>query len=72
MVKEKAEPMLVSASNSYSEDEEILVGDSKYSFCPAIRHGSHQDRSLQNGLRDEQTGRMTLASAYILHHLSAM
>jgi len=29
------EPMLVSASNSYSEDKEILVGDSKHSSYPA-------------------------------------
>jgi len=27
--------------------------------------------SLQNGLRDEQTCGMTLASAYVLRHLSA-
>ena len=59
--------MLVSASNSYSEDKEISVG-----FCSAVRHGSHQGGSLQNGLRNEQTYRTTLASAYMLHHLSAI
>jgi len=29
------EPVLVSASSSYSEDDEISVGDSRYSSCPA-------------------------------------
>jgi len=37
-----------------------------------IRHGSHRDESPQNGLGDEQTCGMTLASAYVLHCLSAM
>ena len=36
-----------------------------------VRHGSHQSGSLQNGLRDEQTCGMILASAYMLHCLSA-
>ena len=36
-----------------------------------VRHGSHQGGSLQNGLRDEQTCGTTLASAYVLHRLSA-
>jgi len=36
-----------------------------------VRCGSHQGRSLQNGLRDEQTCGMILASAYVLRHLSA-
>jgi len=36
-----------------------------------VRHGSHWGGSLQNGLGDEQTYRMTLASAYVLHCLSA-
>jgi len=31
-----------------------------------------RDESLQDGLRDVQTCGMTLASAYVLHHLSAM
>jgi len=35
-----------------------------------VRCGSHQSGSLQNGLRDIQTCEMTLASAYVLHHLS--
>ena len=30
-----AEPVLVLASDSYSEDKEILVGDSRHSSCPA-------------------------------------
>jgi len=37
-----------------------------------IRHGSHWGESLQTGLRDEQTCGTTLASAYVLHCLSAM
>ena len=36
-----------------------------------VRHGSHQGESPQNGLGDGQTCGMTLASAYVLHHLSA-
>jgi len=36
-----------------------------------VRHSSHQGGSLQNGLRGEQTCGTTLASAYVLHHLSA-
>ena len=36
-----------------------------------VRHDSHWGGSLQNGLRDEQTCGMTLASAYVLCHLSA-
>ena len=37
-----------------------------------VRRSSHQDGSLQNRLRDEWTCGMTLASAYVLHRLSAM
>jgi len=37
----------------------------------SVRHGSHWGRSPQNGLRDEQTCRITLASAYMLYYLSA-
>jgi len=36
-----------------------------------VRCGSHWGGSLQNGLRDEQTYGTTLASAYVLCHLSA-
>ena len=36
-----------------------------------IRHSSHQDESLQNGLRDEWTCGTILASAYMLYCLSA-
>ena len=32
---ERAEPVLVSLSDSYSEDDTILVGDSRYSSYPA-------------------------------------
>jgi len=35
MYKGSAEPVLVSLSNSYSDDDEILVSDSRYSSCPA-------------------------------------
>ena len=36
-----------------------------------IRHSSHWGGSLQNGLGDEWTCGTTLASAYVLHRLSA-
>ena len=37
----------------------------------SVRCSSHQDKSPQNGLRDEQTCGLTLALAYVLHHLFA-
>jgi len=37
-----------------------------------VRRGSHWGGSLQDGLGDEWTCGMTLASAYVLCHLSAM
>ena len=36
-----------------------------------VRRGSHRGGSPQNGLGDEQTCGMTLASAYVLRRLSA-
>ena len=36
-----------------------------------VRRGSHWGGSPQNGLGDEQTCGTTLASAYVLRHLSA-
>jgi len=36
-----------------------------------VRRGSHWGGSLQNRLGDKWTCEMTLASAYMLHHLSA-
>ena len=36
-----------------------------------VRHGSHWGGSPWNRLRNEWTCGMTLASAYMLHHLSA-
>jgi len=36
-----------------------------------VRHGSHWSGSLQNRLGEEQTCGTTLASAYVLHCLSA-
>ena len=38
----------------------------------SVRHSSHQSGSLQDRLRDERTCGTTLASAYMLHRLSAM
>jgi len=35
MYKGRAEPMLVSPSDSYSNNDEILVYDSRPSSCPA-------------------------------------
>jgi len=37
-----------------------------------VRHISHWGESPQDGYRDEQTCGATLASAYMLHHLSAV
>ena len=36
-----------------------------------VRRSSHRGGSPQNGLGDEWTCGTTLASAYVLHHLSA-
>ena len=36
-----------------------------------VRYGLHWGGSLQNGFRDEWTCGITLASAYVLHRLSA-
>jgi len=36
-----------------------------------VRHSSHQNGSPQNEIGDEQTCGTTLASAYMLYHLSA-
>ena len=41
-------------------------------LCILVRHSLHQGESLQNELRDERTCGTTLASAYVLHCLSAM
>ena len=43
-----------------------------YASLSIVRRGSHWGGSLQNGLRDEWTCGTTLASAYVLHRLSAM
>ena len=42
-----------------------------WEFDNTVRCSSHRGGSPQNSLRDEQTCGMTLASAYVLHHLSA-
>ena len=44
----------------------VLLG-----FSKDVRCGSHWSESSWSGLRNEQTCGMTLASAYVLHHLSA-
>ena len=41
-------------------------------WTQAVRRGSHQGGSPQNGLGDEWTCGMTLASAYVLRRLSAV
>ena len=41
-------------------------------FCNNVRCGSHRGGSPQNGLGDERTCGMTLASAYVLRCLSAV
>ena len=38
----------------------------------SVRRSSHWSGSLQDGLGDEWTYGMILASAYVLHHLSAV
>ena len=57
----------------YCRDTGIKIGGAN--FCKryvygSVRHSSHWGGSLQNGLRDEWTCRITLASAYMLHCLS--
>ena len=42
------------------------------SLREVVRHSSHRSGSLQNGLVDEQTCGMTLASAYVLRRLFAV
>ena len=42
-----------------------------YDLDMCVRHSLHWGGSPQNGLRDERTCGMTLALAYVLHHLSA-
>ena len=44
---------------------------SKVSHNTSVKCSSHQGRSLQNELGDEWTCKTTLASAYVLHYLSA-
>ena len=41
-------------------------------YVQTVRHSSHWGGSLRNGLGNEQTCGMTLALAYVLHHLSAI
>ena len=43
-----------------------------YAIGGVVKHSLHQGGSPQNGLRDEQTCEMTLASAYVLHCLSTI
>jgi len=57
--------------NTTPNDEEFCFGTSDMN-CVVVRHGSHWSGSSQNRLRDKQTCGMTLASAYVLHHLSVM
>ena len=42
-----------------------------YVYVISVRCSSHRGGSPQNGLGDEQTCGTTLASAYVLRHLSA-
>ena len=53
-------------------DETAQKRQQTWEFDNTVRCSSHQGGSLQNGLGDEQTCGMTLASAYVLHYLSAM
>ena len=55
------------------ERRRIKLAENKYlkEEGDYVRRGSHWGGSPQNGLRNEQTCGMTLASAYVLCHLSA-
>jgi len=64
----------------YNSEIDWRTGEVKMTRCleecgkqwrPVVKHGSHQGGSLQNGLGDEWTCGTTLASAYVLRHLSA-
>jgi len=45
---------------------------SPWLFCIIVRRSSHWGGSLQNGLEGKWTCETTLASAYVLRHLSAV
>ena len=49
-----------------------LVSDFHIAYPANVRHSSHQGGSPQNRLGDEWTCGTTLASAYVLRHLSAV
>jgi len=49
----------------------IFELESQDTYLDFVRCGSHQGGSPQNGLGDEWTCGTTLASAYVLRHLSA-
>ena len=51
--------------------EAIVKEQVQWILLYVVRHSSHWGGSLQNGLEDEQTCGTTLASAYVLRHLSA-
>ena len=44
----------------------------EFSYYILVRHSSYRSESPQNGLGDEWTCGTTLASAYMLRHLSAV
>ena len=54
-----------------SSDMGIHFDSSPVSLYPSVRCGSHRGGSPQNVLGDERTCGTTLASAYMLRHLSA-
>jgi len=58
--------MLLLNTGDQVQQEFIFVN-----YQTSIRHSSHWGRSLQNGLGDVWTYKMTMASAYVLYHLSA-
>ena len=56
------------------ERRRIKLAENKYlkEEGDYVKRGSYRGGSPQNGLRNEQTCGMTLASAYVLHCLSAV
>jgi len=54
------------------QSEDFRLPSKEKKVWQLVRHSSHWSRSPQNGLRDDQTCGVTLASAYVLRCLSAM
>ena len=62
---------LIFIDSNYENNCNMWRLTNKYIFYVGVRCGSHWGGSPQNGLGNEQTCGTTLASAYVLCHLSA-